>query len=294
MKSTKILIRYMLILSIMSSLGIWFCISKSCINIQNYLLEFEFFSVFIGNRNLVIDILLSISVTAWFATGGFIIDYINKKSHAQKHLLQMYNIIRERCFDKILFEDNYYKTNPDEVSSFLDYLYRHISNVTDYQFPIILKIKVKISNFIRIRIKKDRSELPTYFQEDKYALIVLLFSTLLSYFNPLNIIQTKIISEKKAISLCKNKISEKEKLGIDFSEYNTYLQITENELKKQYEILKEIKLNKDEIYKIFYAIDMKFTKDKGFSDYFYEEIFYKDIIIKDSDESSLKTNINDH
>ena len=118
MKTTRILTRYMLIVSIISSLGVWFCISKSCMNIQNYLLEIKLFSVFIGNRNLVIDILLSVSITAWFATGGFIIDYFNKKSQAEKDLLQMYNIIRKQCFDKILLKTIIIKTTMKKCAQF--------------------------------------------------------------------------------------------------------------------------------------------------------------------------------
>lgn len=53
----------------------------------------------------------------------------------------MYNVVREQCFDKILFEDNYYKTNHKEVRPILDYLYKSICKVTDYRFPL-LKIKV--------------------------------------------------------------------------------------------------------------------------------------------------------
>ena len=164
MKASRRLTRYMLIISIISSFGVWFCISKSCIDIQDYLLEFKLFSVFLGKRSIVIDILLSISVTAWFATGGFIIDYFNKKSQAKKDLLQMYKVIRKRCYDNILFKDNYYKFNYDEAYSILEYLYEKNRMVTDYQAPL-LKLYVKISDFINVKIKKTNQRKQLFYKK---------------------------------------------------------------------------------------------------------------------------------
>lgn len=199
MKANRRLTRYMLIISILSSLGVWFCTSTSCIKIQNHLLEFKIFSAFIGKRSIVIDILLSISVTAWFAAGGFLIDYFNKKSQAKKDIIQMYKTIRKRCFHNILFNDNYYKYNYDEVSSILEYLYEKKSMVMDYQAPL-LKLYVKICKFIKA--KQGKAEPTTFHKDNKYALIIAIYTTLLNYFVPVNIIQTEIRTTEKIITLC--------------------------------------------------------------------------------------------
>ena len=110
----------------------------------------------------------------------------------------------------------------------------------------------------------------------------MLYTTLLKYFVPLNIVQTEIRTKEKIIVLCQNKISENEKLGIYKSEYNTYLKSYEIYINEYKENLKKFKFNKDIVYKMFYAIDINFIGENCYFDYTYEHIFHNDVFIEDS------------
>lgn len=227
MKASKILTWYMIIIYIITAFGLWFCIAERFVEIQNYLLSFELLSVLRGCRALIIDVLLSVNITALFTAFGFIIDYFSKKAKAKKELLQMYVVIRNNCFDKLLHKNNYYIEDCNEVRHILEYLNEKRNLVKDYQAPI-LKIYIKICNLIK-KIFRNTDNDMGYLKENKYALILILYSDLLNYFFTLNIYQSNIQEQNSIIQLCEKKIIEQEKSGIKNSKYNTYLQLAKKE-----------------------------------------------------------------
>lgn len=270
------LIKYMFTVSIISSLALWFCVSDNFVGIQNYLLGKNVFSIFIGHRSIVIGLLSNICVTAWFAMGGFVIDYFNKKKKTEDNIMNMYHQIRNHCYDSIMFENDFYVKNFNATYSTLEYLNKNLSIIFGYQRPL-LKIIVKLHKLKR-KIHKSNQENVSYFDEDIYALILRVYNDLLEYFFALHTIQANISENEKIIKLCINKIEELEKQNIKHSKYNTHLQIAETELKKNQEKLYLVKLNKKDLYNKFYAIDFKNSNDLCIKPYTCEIIFSDEIM----------------
>lgn len=303
MKSTKKITCYLFLVSITTSFLIWFCKSDIFTQIQMFLLRISVFTVFRGNRDFIVNLLLGISTSAWFATFGFYIEYKEKKRHVQDELQKTYLTIRNRCFSRIFYERNSYDHDYDEVASIYNYLKEKKSLIFDYR-PVSLIIKIKIHKLMN-RIKNTSGEKKTltqsllskdislfeYMAEDKYALICSILGDLYSYFTVIDMYQVPIKDCTRLIKLYEDKMQKTAETDIRYKMYENMIK-----LQKQHLLVLERKLlsrypfntteyqtfvNKKNLLAKFYAIDDKFSN--AMSTYVVEILEPKDAIIEDDD-----------
>jgi hypothetical protein len=297
MKSLKKVMMYFLSLSFIALFGVWFCKSKSCGSLHECLLSYNLFSIFKGNKEFIVSILVDISLTSFFTAIGFFISYMEKVKKRQEELKRFYIIIRNRCFDRIFYEQNSYDEDYEEVASIFDYLTKYRSDVLEYR-PILLVFKVKIFNLIykakKVLLKKNNEKafisIFNYVKEDKYALICSCFSDIYRYFYLLHMYQTSITESKKVILLYEKKVKE---IGEDsawsklLEAEKRNLEVKKNRLVSRFPYnTKELKtfLNKKALMAKVYSIDTAFPGDI-YSEHFCEMMSLEDAIIEDKDIS---------
>lgn len=297
MKSLKKVMMYFFSLSFIAFWGVWFCKSKSCGTIHEYLLSYNLFSIFKGNKEFIIAILVDIGLTSFFTAIGFFISYMEKVKKRQEELKHFYITIRERCFDRIFYEQNSYDNDSKEVSSMLDYLNEYKNDVLEYQ-PLLLVFKVKVFNLIyktkevilKNHNEKDFISIFNYENQDKYALICSCFSDLYSYFLLLHMYQVSIIESEKAILLYEKKIKE---IGEDsawsmlLEKEKHNLEVKKNRLVSRFPYnTKELKtfLNKKNLMAKVYSLDSAFPGDI-YSEHYCEIMSLEDAIVEDKDIS---------
>lgn len=155
MRILQKIIIYLFFMFISTAFGIWFCSSDTFIPIQKFLFQFKLFSIFKGKREFIINLLLSLNISTGFATLGFYIDYIEKKKQQQEKLITFYVTIRNKCFDRILYQKNSYDNDYDEVDLIYNFLNEYKPIILDYR-PLRLFLNVKVHHFFQKLKEKNK------------------------------------------------------------------------------------------------------------------------------------------
>lgn len=252
---------YMFIVGFFTLLLIYFCESKCFCEIRNDLLMCDIFSIFRGNKDFVVNLLLGISTSAWFAAFGFFVEYFNKKRDIEKELKKIYLNVRNRCYNRIFFEKKSYKDDENEVSEICSYLDKYLPTILDYK-PHLLIIKVMLKKFVRNFIKKKINTNHNYYSENKYALACKIFSELNAYFQSIHIYQETIKECTKIIQVCNRKVDEEKNTEFSWQKFEIYKKGIEEFKCYNINSLKEIYDDngyKKEWFKMFCAADYMFS-----------------------------------
>lgn len=220
MKLTKKLTVYLLTLGFLSALGVWFCMDSIFKNLHEHLLNYSIFSIFRGNREFYINLLVGICTSSLFAAIGFLVSYFETKKKRQEQLIAFYLKIKDECFENILYKKNYYDNKHGEVVSIRNYLNEYKNIVLDYS-PFFLKIKVRIKKHIRKKAKSNHTNSTwnstKYKEENLFALICSLFGDLFRYFSYIDLMQSFIIEIDRVISISRD---NKKRLEDEYSQFN--------------------------------------------------------------------------
>lgn len=218
MKLAKRMTIYFTCLGIFSALGIVFCYTTACKVLASFLFCKGYFLFLQGKKQLIVSLCMGISTTAWFTAISFLINYHSKKQSVQKQLEYFYEEIRHRCYERIIYKQNDYDNDYEEVFSIMSFLKKYIDIVLDYaqNLPAIVRwfkkrkqkrVKEKILKKYYPFCKKDL-DIFQFVGHNKYALICSIYSDLFTYFELISGYQNDISEQKHIITKINEKISQ--------------------------------------------------------------------------------------
>lgn len=300
MKRTLTIARYLLFLGLVMVVGIWFCKSEKCTPIHEYLFQYAFFQIFKGNREFYINLLVGFCTSAIFASIGFYIDYFEKKRDRKEELFHLYLTVRNRCFERLFYEQNSYDKDSTEVAEIVDFFCRYINLVLDYRasFSPIKIVMLRLFSNLRRKLSLPQKTYTQhsndglavkYIFDDKYALICNLFADLNLYFTYIYINQTTISEQKRIVDICEKQLTQFDesngnpyKVYLDMSK--KYISAFEKRLESRfpYNTKRHQSFpNKRDLFSKFYAIDLQFN-EKFYRDYTAAFIMQEECIVEDS------------